>query len=259
MTHILKSAAVKPSLLRCQAVSKTFQTGQTKLEVLKNIEFNICSGETALLFGKSGQGKSVLLSMLCGLDDPTSGNIYFDGVWLRSCTRKQLESLWRTHIGIIFQNLNLIPSWTALENVEAALEDTLNSPKARYERAHSILVELGLADRLDHLPGELSMGEQQRVAIARTLVRRPKLILADEPTGDLDAETAGQIVQTLRSYIKRTDATLLVATHGSFPDIHFDRTLILHNGTLSQLSDKPERKTIISTHSKNTLSLISSY
>ena len=248
-----------PPLLRCQDVSKTFQTSQKKLEVLNNIEFHICSGETILLFGKSGQGKSVLLSMLCGLDDPTSGNIYFDGVWLRSCTPKQLESIRRTHIGIIFQNLNLIPSWTAIENVEAALEDILTSPKTKRKRAQALLEEIGLADRLNHLPGELSMGEQQRVAIARTLIREPKLILADEPTGDLDAETAEQIVYLFRSYIQKTNAALFVATHGSFPDIHFDRTLILHHGTVSQLSDKPERKTIISTHSKNTLSLISSY
>jgi putative ABC transport system ATP-binding protein len=211
-----------------------------------------------LLFGKSGQGKSVLLSMLCGLDDPTSGNIYFDGVWLRSCTPKQLESIRRTHIGIIFQNLNLIPSWTALENVEAALEDILTSPKTKRKRTQALLEEIGLADRLNHLPGELSMGEQQRVAIARTLIREPKLILADEPTGDLDAETAEQIVHLLRSYREKTNAALFVATHGSFPDIHFDRTLILNNGTISPLSDKLERKTIISTHSTNTLSLISS-
>jgi len=212
-----------------------------------------------LLFGKSGQGKSVLLSMLCGLDDPTSGNIYFDGVWLRSCTPKQLESIRRTHIGIIFQNLNLIPSWTALENVEAALEDIVSSPKTKRTLAQTLLEEIGLADRMDHIPGELSMGEQQRVAIARTLIREPKLTLADEPTGDLDAETAEQIVHLLRSYIEKTNAALFVATHGSFPDIHFDRTLILNNGIVSPLSDKLERKTIISTHSKNTLSLISSY
>jgi putative ABC transport system ATP-binding protein len=246
-----------PPLLRCQDVSKSFQTSQKRLDVLNNIEFHICSGETILLFGKSGQGKSVLLSMLCGLDDPTSGNIYFDGVWLRSCTQKQLESIRRTHIGIIFQNLNLIPSWTAVENVEAGLEDILTSPKTKHTCAQALLEEMGLADRLNHLPGELSMGEQQRVTIARTLIREPKLILADEPTGDLDAETAEQIVHLLRSYVQKSNATLLVATHGSFPDIHFDRTLILNNGTLSQLSDRPKKETMKSTQSRNTLSLIS--
>ena len=118
---------------------------------------------------------------------------------------------------------------------------------------------MGLADRLNHLPDELSMGEQQRVAIARTLIREPKLILADEPTGDLDAETAEQIVYLLRSYIQKTNAALFVATHGCFPDMHFDRTLILNNGTLAQLSNKLQKETIKSTHSKNTLSLTSSH
>jgi len=120
---------VNTPLLRCQDVSKTFRASQQKLEVLNNIEFHIYSGETILLFGKSGQGKSVLLSMLCGLDSPTHGDIYFNGVYLSSCTLKQLETIRRTQIGIVFQNLNLIPSWTAVENVEAALEDILASPR----------------------------------------------------------------------------------------------------------------------------------
>ena len=246
-------------LLRCQDVSKTFRASQQKLEVLNNIEFHIYSGETILLFGKSGQGKSVLLSMLCGLDSPTHGDIYFNGVYLSSCTLKQLEIIRRTQIGIVFQNLNLIPSWTAVENVEAALEDILASPKTKRKCAQALLEEMGLADRLNHLPNELSMGEQQRVAIARTLIREPKLILADEPTGDLDAETAEQIVYLLRSYIQKTNAALFVATHGCFPDMHFDRTLILNNGTLAQLSNKLQKETIKSTHSKNTLSLTSSH
>jgi putative ABC transport system ATP-binding protein len=222
-------------LLRCQNISKTFHVGQKKLEVLRNIEFQICSGETVLLFGKCGQGKSVLFSLLCGLDHPTRGDIYFDGVWFSSCTQEQLADIRRTQIGVIFQNLNLIPSWTAVENVAAALEDIITSSKKRHSRAQSLLEEMGLADRLDHLPIELSMGEQQRVAIARTLIREPKFILADEPTGDLDATTAGQIIHLLRSYLKKTNSTLLVATHGIYPDMNCDRILNINHGMLSQL------------------------
>ena len=135
-------------LLRCQNISKIFHLGQKKLEVLRNIEFQIFSSETVLLFGKCGQGKSVLLSLLCGLDHPTRGDIYFDGNWFSSCTQSQLGYLRRTQIGIIFQNLNLVPSWTAIENVAAALEDIVPSSKTRHSRAHNLLEEMGLADRL---------------------------------------------------------------------------------------------------------------
>jgi ABC-type lipoprotein export system ATPase subunit len=222
-------------LLRCQNISKTFQMGQQKLEVLRNIDFQINSGETVLLFGKCGQGKSVLLSLLCGLDHPTRGDIYFDGVWFSSCTQNQLAYIRRTQIGIIFQNLNLIPSWTAIENVAAALEDIVSSQRTRHSRAQCLLEEMGLANRLNHLPRELSMGEQQRIALARTLIREPKLILADEPTGGLDAATANQILHLLRSYLKKTNSTLLVATHGVYPDMNCDRILNVHHGMLSQL------------------------
>jgi putative ABC transport system ATP-binding protein len=223
------------SILRCQNISKTFQLGHKKIEVLRNVDFQIDSGETVVLFGKCGQGKSVLLSLLCGLDSPTKGDIYFDGVWFSSCTHKQLADIRRTQIGIIFQNLNLIPSWTAVENVSAALEDIVPSRKIRLYRAQCLLEEMGLADRFDHMPIELSMGEQQRVAIARTLIREPKLILADEPTGDLDAATADQILLLLHSYLKKTRSTLLVATHGIYPDMNCDRILNINHGTLSQL------------------------
>jgi putative ABC transport system ATP-binding protein len=246
------------TLLRCQNVSKTFQVNQNKIEVLKNISFDICRGENILLFGKSGQGKSVLLSLLCGLDNPSSGRIYYDGVWLGSCKTNQLEIIRRTEIGIIFQNLNLVPSWTALENVQAALEDITPSLKTRHENALALLEEMGLAGRLYNFPNELSMGEQQRVAIARTLIRRPKLILADEPTGDLDKITAEHIVQLLRSYVQKTNASLLVATHGSYPDTNLDRTLILSNGKISLLHENIDDRTVVSPYTKQHLSLLSS-
>ena len=222
-------------LVHCQNISKTFRSGQKNLEVLRHIEFQIYSGETVLLFGKCGQGKSVLLSLLCGLDYPTSGDIHFNGVRFSSCTQQQLAVLRRRDIGIIFQNLNLIPSWTAIENVAAALEDIVHSAKTRNAKAGCLLEEMGLADRADHMPRELSMGEQQRVAIARTLIREPKFILADEPTGDLDSVAAGQIIHMFHSYLKKSNSTLLVATHGIYPDMKCDRILNINQGTLSQL------------------------
>jgi putative ABC transport system ATP-binding protein len=242
MNNMMDDRIFDTPLLRCQGVSKTFQTGQGRIEIFNNVDFHICPGESILLFGKNGQGKSVLLSLLCGLDSPTQGDIYFDGMWFRSCSRKRLEAIRRTHIGIIFQNLNLIPSWTAIENVEAALEDILPSSKTKRNRAQAILEEMGLSDRVHHLPGELSMGEQQRVAIARTLIRAPKMILADEPTGDLDTATAEQILQLLHMHVQKTQATLLVATHGSFPKTHFDRTFNLNHGVLFQFSNPPKKE-----------------
>ena len=163
---------------------------------------------------------------------PTNGDIYFDGIWLNSCSSLQWETLRRTSIGIIFQNLNLVPSWTALEQVEAALEDIVPSSNKRRIRAIAMLEEMGLADRLNHLPGELSMGEQQRVAIARTLIREPKLILADEPTGDLDPRTAEDILYLLHKQVLHSKTALLVATHGNFPEIYFDRRYFLNNKSL---------------------------
>lgn len=225
-------------LLRCHEVSKIFHTGHGKIEVLNNIDFELFPGQTSVLFGKNGQGKSVLLSLLSGLDNPTGGDIYYDGMWLNSCTPKQWEKLRRNHIGIIFQNLNLISSWTALEHVEAALEDIITSTTLKRIRAQAVLEELGLAHRFHHLPCELSMGEQQRVAIARTLVREPRLILADEPTADLDAATSEHILNLLLTYVQKTRAALLVATHGTFPHTRFERTFILNNKTLFQFTNQ---------------------
>ena len=226
---------INAPLVRCEHLSKSFSMDHMERHVLREAEFQICPGETVLLFGKSGQGKSVLLSLLCGLDKPTMGDIYFDGIWYSSCTQKQLAEIRRKHIGIIFQNLNLIPSWTAVENVAAALEDFVPSANIRNARARQLLEEMDLADRLHHLPAELSMGEQQRVAIARTLIREPKFILADEPTGDLDAVAAGQIVHLLRTYIHHTNSTMLIATHGVFPAMNCDRILNITGGVLTQL------------------------
>jgi putative ABC transport system ATP-binding protein len=258
MVYIKKGNSMNDIILRCQDISKTFETGHREIKVLDKINFHIYPGETVLLFGKSGQGKSVFLSLLSGLDFATSGDVYFDGVWFQSCTPKRLEFIRRSQIGIIFQNLNLIPSWTALENVEAALEDIVKSSKLKRSCAITLLGKIGLADRLYRFPGELSMGEQQRVAVARTLIKRPKLIIADEPTGDLDLITSEQIINLLRSYTQKTNAALLVATHGSYPDSNFDRTLILDNGNISSLNDELKMETIISINKKHDPVIISS-
>jgi len=223
-------------VLHCNNVSKSFHVGGEEIRVLHQTEFAIMQGETLLVVGKSGQGKSVLLSLIAGLDKPTSGEIIFRGNSFRSITCEQSAHLRRTQIGIIFQNLNLIPSWTALENVEAALEGFSLSSMEKRSKSIMLLDQFGLQDRLHHFPTTLSLGEQQRVAIARTLIRNPQLILGDEPTGELDEETGGEIVRTLRSYTAQNKTSMLVTSHGHFPKQHADRVLHLNNGTLQEMT-----------------------
>ena len=219
-------------LLQCQDVTKTFHTHGRELQVLKGINFSIESGESVMIYGKSGQGKSVLLSLLCGLDVPTSGDIIYQHTSLRLYSLDLLAELRRDHIGIIFQNSNLIPSWTAIENVEAALEGSYYSSRERRNKSAALLDLLKLGDRFHHLPSELSMGEQQRVAIARALVRDPKIILGDEPTGDLDEETAHEILRILFFYLEEQKTSLLITSHGHFPIQYIDRMYFLNDGKL---------------------------
>ncbi len=225
-------------LLQCKNVTKTFLRNGNNLEVLRDVNLQIKSGNTVLIFGRSGQGKSVLLSLLCGLDNPTIGDIIFNGSSLSSYSSKEISKLRRTSIGIIFQNLNLISSWTALENVEAALEGIVDSSIERHRDAREMLEQVGLKDRFNHFPTEMSMGEQQRVAIARTLVRKPALILADEPTGDLDQESADDIAHLLHSFVEENNTALIVATHGHYPEHNFGQTLLLQYGSINEMPVK---------------------
>ena len=226
-------------VLCCKNLSKSFLVHGKEITVLHQTEFTIMEGEILLIIGKSGQGKSVLLSLIAGLDKPTSGEFIFRGNSLQSISREQSANLRRTSIGIIFQNLNLIPSWTALENVEAALEGFSCSSKDKHSKSLMLLEQFGLQNRLHHFPTTLSMGEQQRVAIARTLIREPQLILGDEPTGELDEETGEEIVRTLQSYTAHNKTSLLITSHGHFPKQHAARVLHLKDGILQEMTSSP--------------------
>ena len=223
-------------LLRCQNVSKSFETDGLKITPLEGITFSIDGGETLVISGLSGAGKSVLLALLCGLDRPSSGEILYQGESASGFSMLRWNRLRYSDIGIVFQNPNLIPSWTALENVKATLVRESISGKARRDKAGRLLSMLGLDRRLRHLPHQLSLGEQQRVAVARALIRRPRLILADEPTGEVDPETARKIIALLRRPVEENGAALLVATHGHFPTDWADRIHVLENGRLSSES-----------------------
>jgi putative ABC transport system ATP-binding protein len=221
------------SIMRCENISKQFHVCGSGVEILRDVSFQIEYGETVLISGKSGQGKSVLLSLLCGLEPLSGGEIFFDGI---RCSPNIFASLRRTDIGIIFQNMNLIRSWTALENVAAALEGFPLTPHEQFNKSMAILELFGMQHRLHHLPSELSLGEQQRVAIARTLVREPRLILGDEPTGELDRETEESILQTLLLCTEEKQTAMVIASRGIFPVEYTDRQLVLEGGQLFDCS-----------------------
>ncbi|MDD2997430.1 MAG: ABC transporter ATP-binding protein [Erysipelotrichia bacterium] len=223
-------------LLQVENLGKTFNTRNASIKVFADVTFSLGSGEIIAITGRSGVGKSTLLSLLSGLDRPTSGKVLFQEKSLEELSLSQLAELRANKIGMIFQSFNLISSWTALENVEAVLMHQGLLAVARKQKAVKILTELGLKDRLDNYPAELSVGQQQRVAVARTLVNDPVLILADEPTGDVDRETAQEIVDLLLPRVRSAKTSIIVATHGSFDLSCADRVLTLKDGVMTESS-----------------------
>lgn len=219
-------------LLKVEGLARTFVTRNSTIEVFKDVSFEINQGEVVVIKGRSGEGKSTMLGILSGLDRQTAGSVVFAGEKLESMTVSELAELRAQKIGMIFQSFNLIGSWTAVENVEAVLMHRGMSSEKRYEKAVAVLRELGLGERLDNYPSELSVGQQQRVAVARTLVNDPVLILADEPTGDVDAETAQEVIELLLPRVRNGSSALLVATHGAFNTKCADRILILDKGRI---------------------------
>lgn len=220
-------------ILQSCNLKKSYTKNGREIPVFDKINAGFPHGKISVITGRSGAGKSTLLNLLGGLDEPTSGSVRFDGIDLGALSNAQLADLRGKNIGIVFQNFNLLSSWTAYENVEAALLHTELSDKERREKVCSFLTNLGLEDRLDNFPAELSVGQQQRVAIARTLVHEPKLILADEPTGDVDPETAKEIIDTLMEAVRSKGTTLVIATHGTFPLDIADKVFSIKDGSLT--------------------------
>ena len=219
--------------VECCALGRTFPSRNGPVQALENISLSVRRGEIIVITGKSGAGKSTLLGLLAGLDSPTAGTVALAGRPLERISNAAIAKLRRDKAGIIFQDFNLLPSWTALENVEAPLMHSGVGRRVRRERVASLLQSLGLGDRLHHLPGELSVGQRQRVAVARALVNNPEIDFADEPAGGVDPETAQEIQDLLLRSVRERGATLIVATHGGFPLTVADRALALKNGTLA--------------------------
>jgi len=219
-------------------LTKTYRQGKRQVRALKNVSLTIGDGELVAVQGPTGGGKSTLLQMLGGLDRPTSGTVKLDGKDLAGMSDTQLTSARAETIGFVFQNFNLIPTLTALENVETALVPSRIARQSRTARALAALDSVGLGDRGDHLPGELSGGQQQRVAIARALVKNPKVLLADEPTGNLDEETRDEIVDLIEGLWKEQGLTIVLVTHDSVVAARTPRRLRIAKGTMKELPPK---------------------
>jgi putative ABC transport system ATP-binding protein len=213
-------------------LSKYYREGETRHEVLQALTATVQAGECVVLLGRSGSGKSTLLNLIAGIDSPSAGEVKINGIALTTLSEEERTLLRRRSIGLVFQFFNLIPTLTVEENLLLPLE--LNGRHGPAERAyaHTLLQEVGLADRARRFPDELSGGEQQRVAIARALVHDPMLVLADEPTGNLDLETGRRVLALLDRLTKQAGKTLLMVTHSPEVIGQADRILRLQAGRL---------------------------
>lgn len=201
------------NVLTLTRVTKEYQSGDHVLQVLKGADLSIRAGETIAIVGPSGSGKSTLLGLLAGLDRVTSGTIEFEGQAIQNWNEDQLAQWRRKHVGFVFQDFRLIPSFTALENVALPMEILGSDANEANQKAQELLTKLGLGERTHHFPHQLSGGEQQRVAIARAYVHQPEIIFADEPTGNLDPKTSGSILNSLFDLHKNQKTTLVLVTH----------------------------------------------
>jgi len=219
------------SLIETHEVTRVYQMGANLVTALDDVSVTLTEGEFVAIQGTSGSGKSTLLNLLGGLDRPTTGEVLFDSIPLGPFTKKQMARYRRESVGMIFQNFNLITTMTAAENVRLALAFGGVRGTERRTRAGELLERVGLADRMEHRPLELSGGEQQRVAIARALANRPRVLLADEPTGNLDSTRARELLALLREMVDREGLTVLLVTHDHELASSFsDRIIMMKDG-----------------------------
>jgi putative ABC transport system ATP-binding protein len=224
-----------PTLLEAREVSKIYQMGATSVAALDKVSLAVNAGEFVAIQGTSGSGKSTLLNMLGGLDHPTVGEVLFAEKPLGPFSKKEMARYRRFSVGMIFQNFNLIPTMTAEENVGLALAFAGIRGTQRRKRTADLLNRVGLSDRLTHRPSELSGGEQQRVAIARALANQPKVLLADEPTGNLDSTRAHELLGLLREMVNNDSLTILMVTHDHELATSFaDRIILMKDGKVVQ-------------------------
>ncbi len=221
-------------ILRCNNLCKEYGTGDAKVNAVKEVSFSVDKGSYIAIVGESGSGKSTLMHMFGGVDRPTSGSIYIEDTDIATLGEEQLAIFRRRKIGLVYQFYNLIPTLDVKKNI--LLPMLLDDRKPQQEHFDEIISILGLGDRLKHLPGQLSGGQQQRVAIARSLIYRPAILLADEPTGNLDRRNSQEISDLLRLSNKRFGQTILLITHDEKLALEADRIITMEDGII--ISDK---------------------
>ena len=222
-------------LIYASRLTRRYNAGKVVVAALSEVELEVPRGEFAALVGPSGSGKSTLLNLIGGLDRPSSGEIRVNGLSLETAAEPELVRYRRAQVGFIFQSFNLLPTSTALENVEAPMMLAEIPQRARRERATALLESVGLAPRMLHKPNELSGGEKQRVAIARALANRPLLLLADEPTGNLDSKTGGAVLDLLCGLLAAQGLTMLMVTHDPEIAARADRIIHLRDGNIQRI------------------------
>ncbi len=221
-------------LIKAKGLSKIYGSGENQVVALDKANLTIAPGDFISIIGPSGSGKSTLLHLLSGLDHPTSGSLTYDGQEIYTLSDKELSAFRRRQMGFVFQQFNLLPVLTARENILMPLLLDRKQPDEGY--LNQLAELLGLRDRLDHLPHELSGGQQQRVAIARALIAQPEVIFADEPTGNLDSKSGGEVMELLKGIRERMGKTLVIITHDNRIAAAADRQLTIMDGVLSEVA-----------------------
>jgi putative ABC transport system ATP-binding protein len=254
---VLRSAAARYSLRRmsqpstngtvvsARDVTRRYGEGQTAVEALRGVTLDVARGQLTAVMGPSGSGKSTLMHILAGLDRPTSGEVVIEGTALAGLDDTDLTKLRREHIGFVFQFFNLLPMLSAEENITLPL--SIAGEKQDETWLRELYAKVGLADRLSHRPAELSGGQQQRVAIARALVSRPTVVFADEPTGNLDSRTSGEILDLMRDSVESLGQTTVMVTHDARAAAIADRILFLADGVIVRDLPRTDARTVIAT------------
>ncbi|CEK38082.1 ABC transporter ATP-binding protein [[Clostridium] sordellii] len=217
-------------ILRVENLTKSYGKGETKVDALKNINLSINKGEFVAIVGPSGSGKSTLLHLIGGVDRPTSGKVFINDVDIYNLKEKDLSIFRRRNVGLIYQFYNLIPVLSAKENILLPAE--LDNRKIDKKYLDDLLKTLGLKERENHLPNELSGGQQQRTSIGRALINRPSIVLADEPTGNLDSKNSKEVLELLKLSVKRYNQTLIMITHDTNIALQADRVITIEDGII---------------------------
>jgi putative ABC transport system ATP-binding protein len=242
---VLEDPAAPASIATTRGLTKVYGTGGTAVRALDGVDLDLVRGELTAVMGPSGSGKSTLMHCLAGLDRPTSGTVVVDGEEVSSMNERALTRLRRTRLGFVFQAFNLVPTLTAAENIRLPL-DIARRPVDQ-ELFDDIVAAVGLADRLDHRPNELSGGQQQRVACARALISRPAVVFADEPTGNLDSHSSGEVLGFLRRSVDERGQSVVMVTHDPRAASYAHRVLFLADGRIVDELRAPTPETVLAT------------